>query len=172
MTDLSKISEIWNIIVQSNTFNFVIFVLILAYIFKKINIGAIIASIQEKIIKILDEVKKEHEQAKAELFKAESSVKNLDSELKIIVDDAQKSAAVISDKILSETQKQIESINTNAEKVIDAEEKLLISKLTKNTSKTSIETAKSHIQNVLEQTPTLHEKYINESIDELDRLNL
>lgn len=171
MTNLSNISHIWQLIVESNTFNFIVFVLILAFIFKKIDVNSIITALQAKIIKILDEVKKEHEEAKSALLNAEKAVENLDSELNVIVEDAQKSATVIGEKILTEAKKQIESINSNAQKVIEAEEKLLISKLTKNTSKTSVEAAKAHIQNVLNETPTLHEKYINESIDELDRLN-
>lgn len=171
MTDLSKISEIWNIIVQSNTFNFVLFVLILAWVAKKIDVGQIISSLQAKIIKLIDDVKREHEAAKNELLNAEKAVENLPTELKEIIQDAEKSADVISKKIMTEAEKQLESINNNAQKVIDAEEKLLISTLTKNTSKASIEAAKSHIQNTLTEAPSLHEKYINESIDELDRLN-
>lgn len=171
MIDLSTISKIWNAIVESNTFNFILFVLIFAWIFKKIDIKSIIHSLQQKIIKMLDEVKKEHEDAQNELFNAEKAVENLGEELKSIVDDATKSAKVIGEKILTEAKKQIESIESNAEKVIDAEERLLISNLTKSASQASVEVAESHIKNVLEQAPTLHEKYINESIDELERLN-
>lgn len=169
--DLSTISRIWNTIVQSNTFNFIIFVLILAWVAKKINISAIITSLQQKIIKILDEAKKEKHEALLKLSQAETAVENLPKELEEIMQDATKSAKVISEKILSEAQKQLESIELNAKKVIEAEEKLLISNLTKNTSKASVEIAKSHIKDELTQTPTLHEKYINDSIDELDRLN-
>lgn len=171
MIDLSIISKIWNIIVESNAFNFIFFALIFAWIFKKIDIKNIISSLQQKIIKMIDEVKKEHEEAQNELLNAEKAIENLGTELKSIVDDAHKSAEVIGEKILTEAKKQIESIESNAKKVIEAEEKLLISKLTKNTSQASVEAAKSHIKNVLGQAPTLHEKYINESIDELDRLN-
>ncbi|MFA7659379.1 MAG: ATP synthase F0 subunit B [Candidatus Gastranaerophilaceae bacterium] len=169
MVDLSIISRIWTIIVESNTFNFILFALIFVWIFKKIDIKNIINSLQQKIIKILDEAKKEKEEAQNQLFQAEKSVENLPAELKIIVNDAEKSAEVISKKILTEAEKQIESIESNATKIIDAEEKLLVSNLTKSTSRASVEAAKSHIENVLEQTPSLHEKYINESINELDK---
>lgn len=171
MIDLSIISKIWNIIVESNTFNFIIFALIFVWVFKKIDLNGIINSLHQKIIKIINEAKKEHEDAQNDLFNAQKAVENLGEELISIVDDAHKSANVISEKILTEAKKQIKSIESNAQKVIDAEEKLLISKLTKNTSQASVEVAKVNIKNVLEQTPTLHEKYINESIDELDRLS-
>lgn len=169
--NISTISNIWDIIVKSNMFNFIVFVLILAWIFKKIDIASMIKSLQDKIIKIIDEVKKNHKEAKENLLNAEKSIEHLGEELETIVNDAKKSADVISDKILTEAQKQLESIESNAQKVIEAEEKMLISNLAKNTSKASIDSAQSHIKNVLQQTPSLHEKYINESIDELDRLN-
>lgn len=170
--DLSSLSKIWNVIVMSNTFNFVIFVAILAWIFKKINVGAMITSLQEKIIKIIEDAKREKAEALNMLANAEKSVANLGEELETIVGDAEKSAEVISKKIMSEAEKQLLSIELNTTRVIEAEEKMLISKLTKSTSATSVEVAKAHIKKVLEQTPSLHEKYINESINELDRLSL
>lgn len=169
--NISTISNIWDIIVKSNLFNFIVFVLILAWVFKKIDVASMIKSLQDKIIKIIDEVKKNHKDAKENLLSAEKSIEHLEEELEVIVKDAQKSADVISDKILTEAKKQLESIEFNAQRIIDAEEKMLISNLAKNTSKASIEHAQSHIKNTLAQTPSLHEKYINESIDELDRLN-
>lgn len=169
--DLSVLTTIWDVIIKSNTFNFIVFIAILVWIFNKINVKGMIASLQKKIIKIIDEAKKEKEEAENALKYAEKAVENLDSELKIIVDDAKNSAEVISNKILNEAKKQVENIETNAKKVIEAEEKLLISTLTKSTSNASVKTAEEHIKGVLIQTPTLHEKYINESIDELDRLN-
>lgn len=167
----TTLSHIWNVIVTSNTFNFLIFLLIFAWIFKKINIKGIIDSLQAEIIKVLEASKKTKEEAQNDLLMAEKAVENLGEELNEIFEDASKSAKVISEKILSEAQKQVESIEKNATKVIDAEEKLLISKLTKSTSKASVEVAKAHIKNVLVETPSLQDKYIDECIEELDKLN-
>lgn len=169
--NIEIISRIWNIIVESNTFNFIIFLSLFALLFKKINLKGIINSLPEKTVKILDDVEKEKEIALNLLKSAESEIANLDNELKEIVVDAEKSAEVIGHKIMSEAQKQLENIESNAIKVIEAEEKLLVSQLSKKVSQESIKTAKSHIQQTLVQTPSLHEKFINESIDELDRLN-
>lgn len=170
--DFSNSLKIWNIIVESNTFNFILFVAIFAWIFKKIDIKRIIASLQKKIVKLIDEANANKSEAVIALKNAEKAVENLGEELKIIVGDAKKSAEVIGEKILTEAKNQIENIESNAKKVIDAEEKMLISKLTKSTSHASVKVAEEHIKEVLTQTPTLHEKYINESIDELDRLNI
>lgn len=169
--NMATISHLWNIVIESNLFNFIIFVLIFAWIFHKIDVKGIISNIQQKIIKLIDDVKKNKEDAYSDLVQAQKDIENLDSELKVIVDEARNSANVLSEKILTEAKKQVEDIEANAQKVIDAEEKMLIAKLTKSTSHSSVKAAEEHIKNVLVQTPTLHEKYINESIDELDRLN-
>lgn len=161
----------WNLIVESNLFNFIIFIILFALIFKKFDIKGLLESARQKVINFIELSKQEKEEALSKLTKAQSSIANLENELKVIIDDAGKSAEIIKEKILTEAQKQLESIESSAEKFILAEEKQLVAKLAKTTSKASVEVAKAHISNVLNETPTLHEKYINESIDELDRLN-
>ncbi len=172
MTDTSTILNIWDTIVRSNTFNFVIFVAILAWVFKKIDVNSTITLLQEKIIKAINDAKKERDDAHSKLLNAEKAVENLGSELGKIVTEAEKSAESINKKILEEAQKQISGLEANAEKIIAAEEKLVVSNLAKSTSKESLVNAETKIKDALAQTPTLHEKYINQSIDELDRLVL
>lgn len=172
MINLDTLSRIWNVIVESNTFNFIIFIMLFALIFKKINLKAIIESVHQKIVKLLDETNNNHEEAYQNLLSAEHSIENLADELNMIIADAEKSAKIIGEKILTEAKKQLEDIESNAEKIIEAEEKMIVSKLTKSASHASVELAKIHTKKVLAETPTLHEKYINESIDELDRLNI
>lgn len=171
LADTSTLTHIWNLIVESNTFNFIIFVICFAFIFKKINLSGIIGSLQEKIVKVLNEVEKDKKEALEKLASAEKEVENLGAELETILNEAKNSAEVIGKKILSEAEKQLQNIEQNAKKVIEAEEKMIISTLTKETSKASVAAAKNHIQNVLVQTPTLHEKYIDECIEELDKVN-
>lgn len=166
------ILHIWNIFVTSNLFNFVIFIAIFAVIFKKIDFQGMLDGAKQKVIAFIDAAKKEKEEASQELEKAQNAVANLDSELNGIIEDAKKSAKVISEKIFNEAEAQIASIESNALKIIGAEEKLLIAKLSKTASKASIELAKAHIGKVLEETPSLYEKYIDESINELDRLKI
>ena len=165
------ISHLWNIFIEGNFLNFLLFVLFFVWLFKKINFGKIIAGLQSKIADLIDATKKDKDKSIKELSEAKMAIKNIDSEITTIVNDAKKSAEVISEKIKTEAENQVENIGLNAKKVIDAEGKRLVSKLTKNASKASVAVAKNQIIKALEQNPGLHEKYINESIDELDRLN-
>jgi F0F1-type ATP synthase membrane subunit b/b' len=164
-------SHIWNsIVVQDNVFNFVIFVALFVWLFQKIHIGSLIASIQQRIVALLDETKKNKEASVLELKKANCAIANISAEMDEIIEEAQKSAKVISLKITDEAKQQVLSIAHNSKKIIEAEEKKLISKLTKNASTASVKVAEKQIEKALIENPALHEKYINESIEELDRL--
>lgn len=145
--------------------------LIIILVAKKINISAMIENLK---ISIETRIKNaEHAKSKAfvELQDVEKSVENLGDEIKKMLGDAENNAEIIGKKILEDAEKQIAGIELNSKKIIDAEEKSLTSKLTKKASLTSVELAKSQIKNTLANNPSLHARYINESIDSLDRLN-
>ena len=78
----------------------------------------------------------------------------------------------LAEKIFKDTELKIKQIENNIEKVIDTEEKTLSADLTKKTVKASVELAVKQVQNILANNPQLHEKFINESIDEIDRIKL
>lgn len=167
---MENLSHIWNTLVMSNTFNFIIFVLIIAFVIKKIDVASIITTLQEKIKQLIENAKKAKEEALNKLKDAEKAVENIESEVHIILDDAHKTSKILSEKIIEDAKKQVENIELNAKKIIEAEEKVLHASLIKKTSKASLEVATKHIKDTLKQNADLHDKYINESIDELDRL--
>ena len=169
---MENLSHIWNTIVMSNTFNFTIFVLLLAFIFKKIDVASIISNLQEKIKQLIENAKKAREEALGKLKEAEKAVENVEEEVSTILKDADKTAKILSNKIIEDAKKQIESIELNAKKIVEAEEKVLHASLVKKTAQASLEVATNHIKDTLNQNANLHDKYINESIDELDRLSL
>src|SRR5574344_2313980 len=165
---METFSHLWKIFVEGNFFNFLLFVLFFVWVFKKIDIKSIIENLQKKIADIIEQAKKNKEDSVSELQNANKAIENLEGEIKSISIEAEKSAKVIAQKIKEEAEKQVLSMEQNSKKAIEAEEKKLISRLTRNTSKASVEVAKSQILKALEQNPELHDKYINESIDELD----
>ncbi len=169
---MENLIKFWELIIHSNTFNFVIFIAILAYICKKIDVSVIIAGIQEKIKKMIEDSKTAKSEAEANLVSAEEKVKHVNEEVETILQDAGSTAKKLSEKISEDTQKQVENIKKNAEKIIEAEEKVLYTKLMKKASLASLKTAETHIKNTLVNNEALHDKYINESIDNLDGLNL
>ena len=162
--------EIWPIILKTNTFNFIVFAVIFAIIFKKIDVKAKLTAVQEKVKSLIEEAKKEKQKSLDELKKAEDKVKNLENEVKDLIYKAEVVADRISTKIMRNAELQVKTIGENTEKVLDAEKKKLVSSLSHNTSLASLELAKNHVKDTLSNKPYYHAKFIEDSINELDRL--
>lgn len=160
--------EIWNIIVQSNTFNFVIFVILLAMIIKAAKVGLLIEKMQEKVRQFVEESDKAKENSVQELKKAEKDFETVGKEVKTIMDDADLHSIRLSRKILADAKVQSDGIIFNADKINDANGKKIISNLSVATALASVELAKKHIVNTLSKKPQYHAKFIEDSINELD----
>lgn len=168
---MENILNIWNIVVQSNTFNFIIFAAIIAWILKKINAKDVINSLQVKIVEKIEQAKSFKIQAIDELKEAEKSLEGLTVELGKIISDAKFSAESIAQKIVEEAKENALNIEKNAKKVLEAEEKKVVSTLTQKTVKASVELAKTKILTALEKDGFLHQKYIDDSLNQLERVN-
>ncbi len=163
--------EIWNTIVQTNTFNFIIFLLIFAFIFKYAKVGSLISSMQLKVNQYINDSNNAKNLSERELSEAEEKVSKVGSEIKEIIDNADLNAMRLGRKILADAHVQSESILLNADKVNDANGKKIISELTQEAALASVELAKRHIISVLDKKPHYHAKFVEDSIKELDRFN-
>ncbi len=169
---MKNILDIWNFIVHSNAFNFIVMVLLLSWIIKKINLKESLNVMKNNIIDKIENSKSEKESANKILDDAKEQVKNLDIEIQKRLKQAENHGQDLAEKIFKDTELKIKQIENNIEKVIDTEEKTLSADLTKKTVKASVELAVKQVQNILANNPQLHEKFINESIDEIDRIKL
>ena len=70
------------------------------------------------------------------------------------------------------TSKKLQQISTNTKRVVENDGKTLISILSDKTAGNSVESAEKYIRNRLKADPDLHNKYINESIDNLEKVLL
>ncbi len=163
--------EIWNLIVKTNTFNFIIFVALFAIIIKYAKVGNMITSMQAKVKQFIDDSVNAKEKSKKELQIAEQKVQNVTSEIKKIHDNADLNAMRLERKILADAHIQSESILQNADKVNEANGKKIISELSQEAALVSVELAKRHIISVLKKKPQYHAKFVSDSINELDRFN-
>ena len=162
--------EIWTLIVQSNTFNFIIMAALLAFIVYKCKLGQKLDESISKVKETIDNSKAAKDNSVKELEQAGETTKNVLSEIEEIELKAQTNLSNLEEKIAKDNEKQIDSIQQTANKIIDAKEKEIVSNLSKKTILASIEVAKLHVINLLKQHPDYHQKFIKESIEELNRL--
>lgn len=162
--------ELWSIIVQSNTFNFVLMIALFALIIKKCKLSQ---KLDDAIVKIKETIEKSQEvlkESEEELDESIDKTKNVADEIKEIEQKGEQNLKNIEEKLNKDSENQINSIKLNADKIIDSKEKEIVSELSKKTILASIEVARKHIINLLQKHPEYHQSFINESIKELDRL--
>ena len=165
-------AEFWNLIVESNTFNFVILVAIFMVLFTKINLPELINKIKTDIANAIENAKSEKDRAQKMLKDAKNLSKNTDKEVQEMMDNAQSSAKNIADGIINNAKLQSKHITDNVERVIKSEERKLTAELTSETVKKSIDIARNDIINRLKADNDIQNKLIEESIKELDNINL
>lgn len=167
---MHDVTQIWNIIVTSNTFNIVVMVILLAFIVKKYKILQILDKARENVINSIEQSKIEKENAKTKLEEANNLIKNLDSEISSTLKEAEKQGEFLSKNISNDADSRIANITGNIERVIQSEEKTVSTRLSRKAAAAAVYTAKAHICEILKNSPDKHNKYIQESINELDRI--
>lgn len=167
---MNELLNFWNLIVESNTFNFVVLILIFAIIFKKIKLSDTIEKIRLDIVNTIDNAKKEQSDAKNKLAGAQKAIEHIDEDIKDRLNEASKRAEGISKQIFENTDAQVKLIEKNIERVITAEEKTLSAQMSSKTLQTSVALAQEQIKHMLENNPELHNRYIDESIDNIDKV--
>ena len=164
--------NVWNVILESNTFNFIVLAIIIIYLMKKLRAGAALENLKNAIIKRIDDSKAEKEKALSELKTAEKAVENLDNEIKERYNLAEQNADGVIQQTVMNAENQVSHILQNAENAIENEEKQISAQILKSTAEKALSTAKDIIAARLKDHPELHEKYINEAIEDIDRVKL
>ena len=139
---------------------------------KKLKAGAALENLKNAIIKRIDDSKAEKEKALSELKNAEKAVENLDNEIKERYNLAEQNADGVIKQTVMNAENQVSHILQNAENAIENEEKQISAQILKSTAEKALLTAKDIIAARLKENPELHEKYINEAIEDIDRVKL
>ena len=169
---MQEFISVLKLLLTSNFINFIIMLYVLAYVFKKFNLGNGIDASIEKVKDTI--IKSDEEKAKAGdlVNNAKALLENLPKEVKDIEDIAKNKTEVFKNKIEADTNKIIANLEDNIGKAISIEEKKVSNLLTDKTSKASIELAKLQIQKMLKENPDLHNKFILDSLDEFEKVQL
>ena len=162
--------DIWNTIVQTNTFNFLVMVGIIAIIAKKLKLVSKLQEAADKVKSEIENSDKAKEQSIINLEDAEKVYETTAGEVREISSTAEKNILFIEQLMANEEQKAVEAIKQNMQKALNTTEKNAIRDLSEKTVLASFELAKKHIIHLLETNPRYHQKFIEDSIRELDGL--
>lgn len=169
---LSSVLDICNNILhspvfQSNLFNFVVMVFILyklaaPFIKKAINDSA------ENTKKIVETSDLNRAEAEKQLSAAKEKYEETPQDIDYIVKTATNTLNSLEKKAEENTQKEKITISSNADKSIKSECARLTSQLTSKTALKSVCEAKENIIKTLNEDESLHDRLIEQSIDELE----
>lgn len=148
--------------------NFIVFVGIIAIIFKKvIHPNALIEKAQSDIETKIENSKNSKIQSQKELQATKERIEKIDEEIDEIVRKFKNNASQVGNKILQEAQKSTLDIESDTKKTIKNNQTLSKNDVVKRTSNAIIEIAKMQIINELNKNPKLHDKLIEESIKKI-----
>ena len=164
-------SDIIQILIQSNTLNFLIVLLIVIFLIKKLNVSGKIEKITNEITNYVESSETEKQQAQTELNRINDKIAKLPAVSERIKKSTQRNINNIAENAKKHTEVQKQDITNNAKRLFKLEARVFKSKLTNLLSEKSIELAKENAIKQLEENPELHNTYIEKAIAELDRIN-
>ena len=155
-------------IARTNLFNFVIFLSIIIFLIKKINVKSKLEDAQVCIKDSITESEATKVQSEERLNTIEDDLANIENEIDSIINQSEENAKLIGEKILQDGQKTVLSIEENTDKALDNSRMLLKNELLRRASLASVEVAKAHIIKELTNNQDLHNILIDESIEAIE----
>lgn len=165
---MENFSIVIDYIARTNLFNFVIFLSIIIFLVKKLNVSAKLEDAQESVKNAVDESEVVKIQSEERLTAIEDSMTHIKEEIESIISKSDETATLVGEKILQDGHNTAIVIQENADKAMENSRMILKNELLKRASIASVEVAKNHIINELSWNQGLHDKLIDESIDSLE----
>ncbi len=159
-------------IARTNLFNFVIFLSIIIFLLKKMNITAKLENEQNVVKDSIVESESAKIQSEERLSSIEDSMAHIEEEIDSILEKSEENAKLVGEKILQDAQKTALVIQENTGKAIENSRLILKNELLKRASMASIEVARKHIVDELSWNQGLHDKLIDESIEAIEGVSL
>lgn len=159
-------------IARTNLFNFIIFAGIIAYIFVKLDVVGKLDKGTESVAEEIHRSEAAKDEAGNKLSEIEAKVANLEEEVESIIKQSENNAQSVGEKIVTDANKSVENIKMNTQKLIENRAGVLKNDILKKASLASIEVAREHIVNELNNNYDLHNKLIDESIETINGVEL
>ena len=156
----------------SNTINFAIMAILLGVIIKKLHLSTAFEKSIESIKNQISNSETEKANSSKILGKNKDLIEKLPNELEEMEKTSQSKLTAFEEKIEDNTRKTIENLVLSTDRIKTIEEKKASNLLTQSTSKEALELAKNRICELLENNPEMHNDFIQQSIDELDKVKI
>ena len=162
------LGSVLDYISRTNLFNFVIFLSILIFLFKKIDVVGMLENMKNAVIENIEASKTSKSESETHLKEIEEKVSHIEEEIDGIIKKSEQNAKLVGEKIIEDANHTVESIKDNSKKLVENKSALLKNDILRRASEASIEVARNHIVNELNNNYDLHQKLIDESLEALN----
>ena len=162
------LGSVLDYISRTNLFNFIIFLSILIFLFKKIDVVGMLENMKNAVIENIEASKTSKSESETHLKEIQEKVSHIEEEIDGIIKKSEQNAKLVGEKIIEDANHTVESIKENSKKLVENKSALLKNDILKRASEASIEVARNHIVNELNNNYDLHQKLIDESLEALN----
>lgn len=162
------LGSVLDYISKTNLFNFVIFLSILIFLFKKIDVVGMLENMKNAVIENIEASKTSKSESETHLKEIQEKVSHIEEEIDGIIKKSEQNAKLVGEKIIEDANHTVESIKDNSKKLVENKSALLKNDILRRASEASIEVARNHIVNELNNNYDLHQKLIDESLEALN----
>ena len=141
--------EIISYIARTNLFNFIIFARIIIYLAVKMDVKGKLEASKTNVKNAIDESLNVKVESQTRLSSIKESMAHIEEEIEAILAKSEENAKLVGEKIVQDAQKNVLVIRDNAEKAIENSHNILKNDLIKRATFASVEVAKFHILNEL-----------------------
>lgn len=159
-----------DLVFRSNVLNLLIVIVILFWLVRKFKVFSVIAERQLDIKKKIKESEEQKIQAELKLEATQKKFKKSDEEVQKISKDTQQIAANLSKRIIKDADIEAGELAKKADRIIKADKELAINDVTNEISKAAFIIAEEHVKKSIDDR--LHQKYINEFIENLTNIKV
>lgn len=164
MLDLS-----WNNVVHSNMFNFIVLAIALYFLLKD-KVKSAVDGLAEKTTKTVNDSILDKNDALKKLEETKIDYEKTPQETAEIKAIAQSTLSSLEKKATADMEKAKQILCENATKTVESEAARINSVLSKETAENSVNTALSDICAKLSKDESLHDKLIENAIEELEKI--
>ena len=162
------LGSVLDYISKTNLFNFIIFLSILIFLFKKIDVVGMLENMKNAVIENIEASKTSKSESETHLKEIEEKVSHIEEEIDGIIKKSEQNAKLVGEKIIEDANHTVESIKDNSKKLVENKSALLKNDILRRASEASIEVARNHIVNELNNNYDLHQRLIDESLEALN----
>lgn len=169
---MDNIFSLITTLAKSNTINFVLMVVILYIIVKKMNLNSSLNKSIENVENSIRQSEQEKLTSQNTLKKAQETMDKLPKQIEDIKKFNEQKTEVFKNQLENASKKSIENLKLGVKKAVLIEEKRISNEITSETVSSSIAQSKENIIKMLKEKPEWHYKFIEKSLEQLDRIRL